>query len=758
MAAERLRFAPRFAVERVAGVGVFLVSEDGASVLSQPVHLALAPLLDCRRTADEAVDALDGSFSALEVYHAIETMTAKGYVVRAGPEPAPEEALAYWGLAGIEEVTAVERLETMTVDPVALDGISHDALTQALGAAGLSLAHPPAADLTLVAVADYLTPALADIDERHRADGRPWMLVRPVGATFWLGPLFVPGETACWHCLAQRVEGNRAVETFLAGRRDTQVGRGGRAEDPAVITAALALAAQQVRNVVAGIADAPLRDTVVTVDSRTLTAVRHPVVRRPQCAACGDPGLVTRRGLQTPVLRTRASVSPDLHRAESIDATLQRMSRHVSPVTGAVRSVDRVFDDQEGVLHAYTAGHNFAVQYDGLAFLRRSLRMRSGGKGRTETEARVGAICEALERYCGVYRGDEPSVRGSYAELAAEAIHPNAVTGYSDRQYADRQALNEASRRHTSASQLVTRPLDPDAHVDWTPVWSPVDGSRRLLPTGMCYFNHASYHGYRSAGELFFLADSNGHAAGTSFEDAALQGLLELIERDAVGIWWYNRLQRPQIDLTTMDDPYVAQLVDRLDRLGRDVWVIDLTNDIGVPVACAVSRRRGEDEELVFGFGAHLDPEAAVNRALVELVQFLASFERWGDDRENRYVAFDEAATSWWTTARLEEQSYLAPAPGPPRVLGDLPARCDPDLLVELTTCIDAVGAVGSSVYLLDQTRPDIGLPVVKAIAPGLRHMWSRLGPGRLYDVPVQLGWLDRPTPEADLNRWAVFF
>ena len=225
-----------------------------------------------------------------------------------------------------------------------------------------------------------------------------------------------------------------------------------------------------------------------------------------------------------------------------------------------------------------------------------------------------------------------------------------------------------------------------------------------------------------------------------------------------MGIWWYNRLQRPQIDMATLRDPYVAQLVDRLDRLGRDVWVIDLTNDVGVPVACAVSRRRGEDEELVFGFGAHLDPETAVIRALVELVQFLASFERWGDDTEHRYVAFDEAATRWWTTARLQEQSYLAPAPGPPRALGDLPARCDPDLLVELTTCIDAVRAVGSTVYLLDQTRPDIGLPVVKAIAPGLRHMWSRLGPGRLYDVPVQLGWLDRPTPEADLNPWAVFF
>ena len=430
----------------------------------------------------------------------------------------------------------------------------------------------------------------------------------------------------------------------------------------------------------------------------------------------------------------------------------------MSPITGAVQSVQRVFADDEGVMQAYTAGHNFAVQYDGLAFLRRSLRVRSGGKGPTEAEARVGAICEALERYSGVYRGDEANVRGRYSELADEAIHPNAVMGFSERQYQERERLNEASRQYTFSSQLVPRPFDVDAEIDWSPLWSPVDGSRRLLPAGMCYFNYASYHGYRSASELCFLADSNGHAAGSSLEDAALQGVLELIERDAVGIWWYNRLQRPAIDLTSVDDPYVERLVARLDQLGRDVWAIDLTNDIGIPVVCAASRRRGTDEELVFGFGAHVDPASAVVRSLTELVQFLASFEKWGDAGEDRYVAFDEAASRWWSSARLDEHTYLAPAAGPARTLAELPDRSDPDLLAELNTCVDRIAAVGAPVYLLDQTRPDIGLPVVKAVAPGLRHMWSRLGSGRLYDVPVALGWLERPVPEEDLNPWAVFF
>ena len=60
-------------------------------------------------------------------------------------------------------------------------------------------------------------------------------------------------------------------------------------------------------------------------------------------------------------------------------------------------------------------------------------------------------------------------------------------------------------------------------------------------------------------------------------------------------------------------------------------------------------------------------------------------------------------------------------------------------------------------VLVLDQTRSEIGLPVVKVVVPGLRHFWARFAPGRLYDVPVRLGWLSRPTCEADLNPIPMF-
>ena len=58
---------------------------------------------------------------------------------------------------------------------------------------------------------------------------------------------------------------------------------------------------------------------------------------------------------------------------------------------------------------------------------------------------------------------------------------------------------------------------------------------------------------------------------------------------------------------------------------------------------------------------------------------------------------------------------------------------------------------------VLDQTHPDIGLPVVKVAVPGLRHFWPRFGPGRLYDVPVAMGWRTTPLAEPALNPVHLF-
>ncbi len=212
-------------------------------------------------------------------------------------------------------------------------------------------------------------------------------------------------------------------------------------------------------------------------------------------------------------------------RGAAAEATYARYEHFVGPVTGIVREIVPAADPAATPLHVYVAGHNFALKNDSLYFLREGLRTNSAGKGRTPAQARASALCEAIERYSGVFRGDERRMRARLADLDGLGIHPNACMLYSDAQFRDRDAWLARQSRF----QVVPLPFPEDAVVEWTPVRSMTTGNTRYLPTGYLYYGYPY-----SEREFYYWADSNGNAAGNTIEEAALQGFLELAERDAV--------------------------------------------------------------------------------------------------------------------------------------------------------------------------------------------------------------------------------
>jgi ribosomal protein S12 methylthiotransferase accessory factor len=371
------------------------------------------------------------------------------------------------------------------------------------------------------------------------------------------------------------------------------------------------------------------------------------------------------------------------------------------------------------------------------------LRADTAGKGVTPLEAQVGALCEAVERRSGAYFGEEARVRGSYRSLGDLAIHPDTVQHYHPRQFEGREAWNADH----SSFQYVTTPFDEDEVMDWTPLWSLTERRHKLLPTGMCYFGAPCPPSVTS--------NSNGCAAGGSLEDAVLQGLLELVERDAVAIWWYNRTPVPGMNLDSFHDPWIDELRQVHASLGREVWLLDVTADLGVPVMVAVSRRTddGPREDIVFGCGAHLDPRVAARRALTELNQCMPGVCEPVD-----LGRFDVDLRRWAETARLAGNPWLAPDPAEPaRDVFHHGYVHRADLADDILAVRDVLEAKGMEVLVLDQTRPDIGLPVVRVVVPGLRHFWSRFAQGRLYDVPVQMGRLARARRYEELNPVPLF-
>ena len=137
-----------------------------------------------------------------------------------------------------------------------------------------------------------------------------------------------------------------------------------------------------------------------------------------------------------------------------------------------------------------------------------------------------------------------------------EAIAPNDILLFSDAQ--SRQ--DAASADESGEAQVAPVGFDPSARIEWSPVWSLRDGRFKYIPTTLLYFFYS--------GPAAFRADSNGCAAGNTIEEAIVQGFLELVERDAYAIWWYNRSQRAEVDLSQFDDSYVRDLARPACRRG----------------------------------------------------------------------------------------------------------------------------------------------------------------------------------------------
>ncbi|HEY1573739.1 MAG TPA: TOMM precursor leader peptide-binding protein [Pseudonocardiaceae bacterium] len=758
-AAPGVGFRRHLRVEVAGDEKVYLFGERGLTVLAGSTVSAVASLLDGSRdlaallaaAADHVgEDQVAGVLARLAELNVLALRPAPAGADD-GTDTADDAALAYWDGVGLDAAAAATATATSTVavttvgDPAPTVGRTRAVDT--LRAAGLTVLDGiGSADLTVVLCDDYLNPALADVDAAHRAAGRPWLLAKPAGAIVWLGPVFTSDRPGCWHCLAHPLAGHRDAETCAQQAL-------GHAEPvrcpactlPALAGTALHMVALAATQWLAGHRD-PNQGSVWTFDSTDLTGRHHVVRPRPQCPACGDPELTRRRAWQPVTLAGRTPIADTAggHRALTCEQVRDRYQHLVSPVTGVVKEIRR---DEHGpaFFHSYLSGANMATRARDLGALRASLRNSNGGKGTTAIQAEVGALCEAVERYSGSWHGDEERVRGSLRSLGEDAVHPNACQLVDPRQYAHRAEWNAAH----GPFQAVGAPFDEDAETDWTPVWSLTHGRHRLLPTGLLYFGAPV-----PAGTPALLADSNGNAAGAGLADAVLQGIFEVVERDAVALWWYNRGRVPGVDLAAFADPWVDELRTVYTGLGRDVWVLDVTADLGVPTMAALSRRVGAPaEDIMFGFGAHLDPAIALRRALSELNQLLPAVGSGGE-----YRCTDPDALRWWRHATTANQPYLLPDPAGP-LLGPSayrPAPCD-DIGAEVDLLRRRLAERDMDLLVLDQTRPDIGLPVVKVIVPGMRPFWTRFAPGRLFDVPVALGRQATPTGYADLNPFPLF-
>jgi YcaO-like protein with predicted kinase domain len=227
---------------------------------------------------------------------------------------------------------------------------------------------------------------------------------------------------------------------------------------------------------------------------------------------------------------------------------------------------------------------------------------------------------------------------------------------------------------------------------------------------------------------------SNGIASGTSeqgplysLQDAVLQGLYELIERDGWTISQYLQEQTGdlprKVPLVDLPDDF-QELVDRIRHAGLYPFLFDCTTDLGIPVfGCALLGTDGVG--LFGGYGCHQDPAVAAQRAVVESVQGrLCYISGARDDMFRRNFILMKRTESAETIKQLEAIEPVA-SDWTTYAGGD---RFFVDVETELWNLVQTLQTQGiNRLYyrLLDQEQfGDSILTVARVIAPQLEGVW----------------------------------
>ncbi|MFV0525285.1 MAG: YcaO-like family protein [Acidimicrobiales bacterium] len=383
--------------------------------------------------------------------------------------------------------------------------------------------------------------------------------------------------------------------------------------------------------------------------------------------------------------------------------------------------------------------------------------------------ARAAAVGEALERYCG---NIEPTslTRASFRELR-ESGH---------------NALDPAQAAPYSASQYETpgfpfAPITAESTIAWIPGRDLVADTQVLVPACLVLLNYLPPPGEPTVAQMYA-----GMAAGTRRGQAYVSALLELIERDAMTIWWMSGAPGTEIDVNS--DGRLAAWATELDEQGTVCRLLWLRTTFGVPVVGAFlhDTRRGL---IAWGAASRGEPVAAAAKALVEAIDGLL-FGVELLDPDARLYTMDGSAAAYAHPYRpfRADRSYVRSFRDDLRDVSDLASHTqlylDPEAQQRITHrfekpveivsladmpeigpdvflhCVTALEREGVRAIAVDSTSADVaaaGWHVTRVLAPGLvgyaPAALPLLGGRRLYEVPHLLGWASEPLTEADLVR-----
>ena len=515
-----------------------------------------------------------------------------------------------------------------------------------------------------------------------------------------IGPLTLSDRAGCWRCAFERISAARAnsdsaTESLLSPDEISEK------ITPVLIREIQAINAD-------GLEQSPLVDHVLAVDFSTLDESLHKVIPLARCDVCGGAAAFPL------IARERVRLSPE----DSPETVLGALAGWVDRRTGVISDlfIEPPDDPRVDLPIIAMAAPPHVMEKDGSLH-----RLPAGwGKGLTISGAVLSAVGEAIERYSASITDTKKIVWKRPDELEGDILDPRDLGLYSDEQY-DRDDFPFV-------------PFDSNIPHPWVlgswlnngnPVWLPA----------LFVFLFIELH----REQLIAQGTSNGLAASTDKDDAALRAILELVERDAFMSTWLTASPTQRIQLDDTLDPLLRTVLEGIEVLGATVEIYRMpASVIGTTVLCVALGDGDQYPGVTFGLGCDLDPRAALRKAVLELGQtgpylrrmmrsrVLKPAEDPGGVREMldhaAYYFPKERATAF-DHLRSEETISL-------QDLKSVTAR-------SLKECAAALDEAGARVALVDVTSADVTtgpFSVMRAVSPDLQPIWYGYGLDRIHN------------------------
>jgi len=394
-------------------------------------------------------------------------------------------------------------------------------------------------------------------------------------------------------------------------------------------------------------------------------------------------------GVQRPAPKSYYSGT---HRLISPERTIERM-RRLAPVMGVTRIANVTDLDIIGIPVVMACRPNS-----------RSIAVAQG-KGLTLAAAKASGLMEAMEGY-HAERITRPLKLGSYEEL--------------------RYTHNIAD------ISLLPQPKNGIYHPNLPLLW--IEGHDILqdepvwVPYEMVHLNH-TLPSLPGAG--CFAASSNGLASGNHLLEAISHGLCEVVERDATALWNLRgeaSLHNTRLDLGSVADPDCQAVLEKYRRAGVDVAVWETTSDVGIPAFVGLIKEKAANPlrplPSTLGYGCHPARTIALLRALTEAAQGRLTYISGSRDDLGRDAYMDALSLNI-----AQGDPVPAEISGSMRDFREIPsfegATFNEDVAWELTRLRSAGIA---RVIVVDLTKPELGVPVVRVVIPGLEPKASITG------------------------------